>query len=319
MERLFQGMEYVYAVYKEKSFSEAAKKLFVSQPSLSASVRRVEERVGCPLFDRSTKPLSLTECGKRYIRSVEQILTIQSDFANYLNDWSELKTGTLMLGGSSLYSSQVLPRIIRRFSRSFPGVQVGLIEGNSEKLHAMLQEGTLDIIMDNFTLDPYVYDRLVFKRERLFLAVPKRFEINEQLESYRVSAGQIAQGPNVWEQFRAVPLIRFMNEPFIFLKPENDTGKRARMFCSNAGFVPNVLFELDQQMTAYQISRSGLGVCFLSDTLISCLTDDDHLYYYPVDPSSSQRNLCLYRKRGHYAGRAADEFFRIAESMRPAQ
>ena len=85
------------------------------------------------------------------------------------------------------------------------------------------------------------------------------------------------------------------------------------MFCHNAGFVPNVLFELDQQMTSYQITRSGLAVSFLSDTLISCLTDDDHLYYYPVDPSSSQRNLCLYRKRGHYAVRAADEFVRIAE------
>jgi len=91
------------------------------------------------------------------------------------------------------------------------------------------------------------------------------------------------------------------------------------MFCSNAGFVPHVLFELDQQMTSYQISRSGLAVCFLSDTLISNLMDDDRLVYYPLEPSSSQRNLCLYRKLGHYAGRATDEFFRIAGTLRPAQ
>ena len=67
---MFQGMEYVYQVYKDKSFSKAAANLFISQPSLSANVKRVEKKVGFPIFDRSTKPLSLTECGKEYIQSV---------------------------------------------------------------------------------------------------------------------------------------------------------------------------------------------------------------------------------------------------------
>lgn len=54
---MFQGMEYIYEVYKEKSFSKAAAALFISQPSLSANVKRVENRIGYPIFDRSTKPL----------------------------------------------------------------------------------------------------------------------------------------------------------------------------------------------------------------------------------------------------------------------
>ena len=53
---MFQGMEYVYEVYLEKSFSKAAEKLFISQPSLSANVKRVEHHIGYPIFDRSTKP-----------------------------------------------------------------------------------------------------------------------------------------------------------------------------------------------------------------------------------------------------------------------
>ena len=67
---MFQGMEYVYEVYKEKSFSKAARKMFISQPSLSANVKRVEQKLGYPIFDRSTKPLELTEFGKNYIRSI---------------------------------------------------------------------------------------------------------------------------------------------------------------------------------------------------------------------------------------------------------
>lgn len=54
---MFQGMRYVYEVYKEKSFSKAAENLFISQPSLSANVKRMEQKIGMPVFDRSTKPL----------------------------------------------------------------------------------------------------------------------------------------------------------------------------------------------------------------------------------------------------------------------
>ena len=53
---MFQGMEYIYEVYKEKSFSKAAAALFISQPSLSANVKRVENRIGYPIFDRNPKP-----------------------------------------------------------------------------------------------------------------------------------------------------------------------------------------------------------------------------------------------------------------------
>ena len=79
---MFQGMEYVYEVYKERSFSRAARNLYISQPSLSASIRRIEARIGAPIFDRSTTPISLTECGEEYIACVKQILSIQNGFEN---------------------------------------------------------------------------------------------------------------------------------------------------------------------------------------------------------------------------------------------
>lgn len=107
---MFQGMEYVYEVYKERSFSKATANLFISQPSLSANVKKIEKRIGYPIFDRSTKPLGLTECGQRYIQSIEQILSVESEFSNFVNDWGELKTGNLVTHGSlcgcSLYPDE---------------------------------------------------------------------------------------------------------------------------------------------------------------------------------------------------------------------
>ena len=75
---MFQGMEYIYEVYKEKSFSKAAAALFISQPSLSANVKRVENRIGYPIFDRSTKPLQLTEVGKHYIQATHAETSVET-------------------------------------------------------------------------------------------------------------------------------------------------------------------------------------------------------------------------------------------------
>ena len=123
---MFQGMEYVYEVYREKSFSKAAAKLFISQPSLSATVKRIEKKVGYPIFDRSTKPLRLTEYGVQYIRTVERIMAAQAEFTTYLNDIGELKTGTLRIGGTNFFSSWILPPLIADFTQAYPQMQVSL-------------------------------------------------------------------------------------------------------------------------------------------------------------------------------------------------
>lgn len=82
---MFRNMEYVYAVYKEMSFSRAAEKLFISQPALSAMVKKVEKRIGSPIFDRSCSPIRLTNCGKEYISCIEQIMDVEYQFSQYLN------------------------------------------------------------------------------------------------------------------------------------------------------------------------------------------------------------------------------------------
>ena len=73
---MFQGMHYIYEVYKEMNFSRAARNLFISQPSLSAAVKKAEAQIGFPVFDRSSNPIQLTDLGREYIRSIETILVV---------------------------------------------------------------------------------------------------------------------------------------------------------------------------------------------------------------------------------------------------
>ena len=118
---MFQGMHYVYEVYKEMSFSKAARNLFISQPSLSAAVKKAEKQIGFPIFDRSSNHIQLTELGKEYIRSIEIIMDVETGFQNYINDMKELKSGTIAIGGTNLFASYVLPPLLSRFRTISPG------------------------------------------------------------------------------------------------------------------------------------------------------------------------------------------------------
>ena len=107
--------DYVYEVYKAKSFSVAAKKNFVSQPALSAIVKKVEKSLGVTLFDRSTLPISLTDAGKIYISAIEEIRETRKKMLEELADVNELKTGTLTVSGENFVSSFIMPEIIMKF------------------------------------------------------------------------------------------------------------------------------------------------------------------------------------------------------------
>lgn len=312
---MFQGMEYVYEVYREKSFSNAAKRLFISQPSLSANVKRIENKIGYPLFDRSTKPLGLTECGKHYIQSVEKILSAEKEFADFVNDWGGLKTGDLVLGGSTLYSSWMLPILMGHFTQKYPQVNLVLVEESTAKLEEMLLNGSLDLMLDNCELNPDLFGSCVVQEEHLLLAVPEGREINKQLLDYQITPAQIRNGFFLQDAVWSVPLERFREEPFVVLKPENDTRKRAMALCHEHGFAPKIVFELDQQMTSYHVTCSGMGSSFVSDTLVARVTDNRNVVYYKLEGETSSRNICFYWKRGRYFSRAMEEFLRGYEKM----
>lgn len=307
---MFQGMEYVYEVYREKSFSKAAANLFISQPSLSATVKRIEKKVGYPIFDRSTKPLRLTEYGVHYIRAVERIMAAESEFTTYLNDIGELKTGTLRIGGTNFFSSWILPPLIADFTQAYPQVQVSLTEETTANLTQLLQNGMLDMVLDNSLLDEQIFDQEVCLEEHLFVAVPSALPVNERLKKYQVTVEDIRSKRFLSPDIPCIHLQELQDLPFIMMKQENDTGKRARLICQEQQFTPNVAFELDQQMTAYNVACSKLGVAFLGDLLITRVPPNSSLCYYKLRGTASVRNVSFYWKKGRYLSRAMEEFLR---------
>ena len=131
---MFQYMNYVCEVYKTGSFSKAAKNLYLTQPALSIAIKKEEQELGQPLFERSTSHIALTEAGKAYIESAEKIKNIETSLRLYCNDLSELKTGSVRVGASNFFLSQIVLSVISEFSRKYPGIDLEIREAPSLEL-----------------------------------------------------------------------------------------------------------------------------------------------------------------------------------------
>ncbi len=312
---MFSNAEYVYEVYKERSFSRAAQNLFISQPALSLTIKRIEGRVGAPLFDRSTNPIGLTDCGQKYIEVVKQMMDLQNGFVNYLNDLEGLKTGVVNVGGSNLFTSCLLPPIISEYKNRYPAVEINVVEANTPHLDQLLMEGRLDLILDNYAFDRKTHDSHLYRQEELLLAVPARFPVNRQLKEYQLSRDDVISGRFRKPGAAAAPFESFRDLPFILLKAGNDTRDRAMSTFTEHKMVPSIILELDQQMTSYNVSCQGLGISFVSDTLVRSVPADRHVCYYKLDSARTCRDLKFYRKKAKYVTRAVQEFLNIADQL----
>ncbi len=308
---MFVWKKYVYEVYKERSFTKAAQNLYISQPSLSARIKKIEEIIGEPLFDRSTTPLQLTEVGKVYIEAAEEITQIEQRVENYINDLAGLKTGNLAVGASTLFAAYVVPSLITQFNQKFPDVHIQLIEGNTAELEEMLGSNALDFVIDNYHYDSILYNKELYCEENILLAVPKHFSVNEELKEYQLSYENIKSKKYLSRKYPAVPLERFANLPFIMLTQGNDTRTRGDRLCRNVGFNPNIVLEFNQQSTAYMASSTQLGATFISDILVSQLPTFENLVYYKLDGEEAKRKVFFYYKTHKYKTRVMEEFIRM--------
>ena len=231
MSNYFNRKDIIYKVYQERSISKAAQKLFVSQPSLSVMIQRIEEEVGVPLFDRTSKPIGLTEAGKEYIKATEEIMHTEKAFENYLQACRDLQTGSLTIGSNQLLSSLVLPRYIGQFLAKYPKIHLNLVDDNSIVLENMATAGQLDLVLDNHPLDRNIFEQHIIRREHLLLAVPSHFSCNNGMERFQLSAQDIKAGRHIGEAGQCVPLQNFADIDQV----TKDTGKKFDFILADLG------------------------------------------------------------------------------------
>ncbi len=311
---MLDGMDYVYEVYVERSFSAAAKKLFVSQPALSAAVKKTEKQLGITIFDRSTNPITLTQAGRVCIESIEKMRALQHNMLNQLNDLSEIKSGNVVVCGENFISSFILPGIILEFMNEYSGINVELIESHTHDLKNQLLEEKVDILVAH-DFDPELFVSYPLSDETLILAVPVDYKINERFKGCLLTDEDIKNNRYLEKDCPMVDLGEFADESFLVLKKGNDMYNRTMQLCENAGFAPKVRLYPDTLLTAYNMSRAGLGITVVTDNLVRLERGSTKSCFYKISGDNTRRKLSIGYKKKRYPSSAMMAFVECARRV----
>lgn len=290
--------KYVYEVWKQKSFTKAAEKLFISQPSLSATVKKEEQKIGASIFDRSSSPLNLTPAGELYIKYLEEIRHSDALFEQNMWELQGLKRGNIRIGSSNLGMNCILPGILKNLIKEYPEIQIELTESTSLRLMELLLSGELDLVIDTFSGNEPGVDSTLLIENHVLLAVPENIGLSKDFDAYEVSIPQIKEGLSLAKPLPDALIKEALSLPFVLLKEENSIAQRSLNFFRQYEQVPHVLFSLDQLETALQYASAGIGLTFLTDPQIRYGRACKNLRFFTLPDSFEQRNICMAVKAG---------------------
>lgn len=315
---MFKYADYIYKIYEEQSFTQAAKKLFISQPALSLTVKKAEEELGYQIFDRGVSPLALTEAGKLYISALEEMQKLEHNLKSQIESIYDMTVGNVTVGGTSFVSSFILPKIIMEFKKEHPGVDITMTETHSFSLMEQLMSEDIDVLLE-YNFDPQNFVTYPFIEERILLAVPRAMIPNLKAYDKALTVRDVCAGKHLSNDVGCVDLSKFKDEKFILLKIGNDMQKRCYKICGEYGFVPKPLISVDQLQTTYNIASSGMGITFATDTVIKNAHDSGNLLFYKLDTPFAKRTLYIGHKRKRNISPAVEAFISLAQKMYAAK
>ena len=159
------------------------------------AVKKIEASIGMALFDRSTRPVSLTEAGKIYVEAIGKMIAIEEDMTNNLHDIHELRTGSLCIGSSHYVNAYILPEAMSVFSAKYPGVKLELVEASSAELAEMLEERLIDLtfscredLLAKFEHYPAFSDHILLAVSPVRLELPCGLSASEVLQDRHLEA-----------------------------------------------------------------------------------------------------------------------------------
>lgn len=301
----FRQLQYMLKVAEEKSFSKAAQKLYIAQPSLSQYIQKLENQLGVQLFDRSTSPLRLTYAGELYAETAKNILNLNEQLTNQMEDISNFKKGRLTIGLSALRSTYLMPKILPLFHEKFPGIDVILVEGNSVKLEDLAIKGFTDITIMTLPINNNIFRYEPILNEKIILAIPPDHPLCK-----RVIKSNYAQ-----HTYPEISLNELCDESFILLKQHQKLHQIAVSLCKQAGFSPKIVLESESIEATHALVSSGMGIAFIPDSIaLFPQTPTDPVYFLIKDLETTRTLVVCYIKR-KYLSRASKEFIGLITDL----
>ena len=239
-------LNYIIVIAEEKSFSKAAKKLFISQPALSQYVSTIEAELGIKIFDRNKYPITLTSSGKIFIKNAKELLNLKAKMIRDINSSTKVFSGTLKIGISPFRSPYILPNILSQMKKLYPNLKLFIVEKYAKELEKLLEKGDIDIAIMSL---PFTSKNLSFKEfydEETYIITPKTEYYSNLSENGEIS------------------LEKLKNEQFILPSKKIKAREKIDLLFYNNHLFPQIFLEAETQESILSFVNVGLGIGFAS-------------------------------------------------------
>jgi LysR family transcriptional regulator, hydrogen peroxide-inducible genes activator len=176
-----QQLEYIIAVDNHRHFAKAAQACFVTQPTLSMMLQKLEDELGILIFDRSKQPVVPTETGRMVIEQARKVLKETAELREIVENQREILRGELRLGIIPTLAPYLLPLFLKSFSEKYPDIRLIISELMTEHIIQKLKKDQLDIgIMATPTSDGELFETPLFQEQFVVYAAKNEAILNKR-------------------------------------------------------------------------------------------------------------------------------------------
>ena len=303
---IFKNYEYFLTIAEEGNISSAARKLFVSQPSLSQYLKRLETNLGVELFDHTRYPLQLTYAGERYLAYVRELFNLDKRMEQEFSDITQSRRGKIHLGIAYWRGSNVLPQVLPEFLRLWPNIDMDVTEECGNLVIKDLAAEKLDFAVMNITSTMDLSNLVCCELypERIIFAAKKGTELADQLKN---SARTV---PDIHYPVIDPELLR--NCSFILPKAGMNFHITTTQFLNKYQIKPKTLLNLENTSTALHLISEGVGVCFVPEGGAIQGYFPENLELFAFEDPEMRWNLSMVYRKNAILNPAILDFERIA-------
>lgn len=293
-------LEAFVQVAEGKSFSKAAKELFLTQPTISAHIASLERELNARLFVRNTKEVSLSEDGKDLYRYAKQIIDLQKQIEERFETEEEGSRHCITIAASTIPAQYLLPRVLKRFNEKYPDEQIKIMESDSSKVVSQIVDHIVDVGFTGTVLEKKHCRYLPFYKDKLAVITPNT-------ERYRRLKEESPEGID-W----------ILEEHLIMREEGSGTRKEAEEQLKAAGIPAeklDVIASIGNQETIKKSVRQGMGITILSELAAVDEEADGELLTFPIPGADAGRDINLVYNKNYQLSRSAERFIKVVKEV----
>ena len=296
-----RDLRYLVAVAEHRNFGRAAQACFVSQPTLSTQLKKLEETLGVTLVERTNRRVMLTPEGEQIVAQAQRILVEVNSLTAMSEQLQDPRGGELRLGVIPTVAPYVLPRLLSSLRAVFPNLHIKLTEGQTDHISRLLKQGEVDVNLLALPLGEENVDEFPIYDEPFFYAVPHDHPLADRA---RVSTGDL-EGQEV-----------------LLLEDGHCLRDQALEVCQAHRGIESQNYSATSLETLRQLVASGFGTTLIPEFAVKSYPHaGDHvppIRYLPFDGKAPSRQLGLcWRSTSTRKDLLRDLAAQLRDMMRP--